>query len=92
MAAEQKKPMKLVFGDPQAGMVRVTDAHGNEIPNVVSVDINKIVPGEIPVISIQMRAPELIIENYESDQPVEMKTKTVTGSIGKDKRSISVKK
>lgn len=92
MADQPKKPMKLVFGDPQAGMVRVTDAYGNEIPNVVSVEINKIVPGEIPVVSIQMRAPELVIENYESDQPIEMKTKTLTGTTGKEKRSISVKK
>ncbi|EKU98041.1 hypothetical protein Lepto7375DRAFT_7300 [Leptolyngbya sp. PCC 7375] len=72
MADQKQKPLKIVFGDPNSGNVRVMMGN-EEIPNIRSVALLKTEPGEIPIIEIKMLVPELTIEDYTDSAIHEMK-------------------
>ena len=67
-----QKPLKVVFGDPYPGAVRVMMG-SEEVPNIRSVAIKTTEPGELPVLEIKMLAPNLVVEDHTEGDVQEMK-------------------
>ena len=66
-----QKPLKVVFGDPYPGAVRVMIGP-EEVPNIRSVAVKTTEPGELPVLEIKMLAPSLVIEDHTEGDIQEM--------------------
>ena len=69
MATE--KTVKLIFGETHAGSIRVMIGT-EEIPNIRSVKLPEVEPGELPEIEIKMLAPRLEIEDKTQGGVTEM--------------------
>ena len=66
-----QKPLKIVFGDPFPGAVRVMMG-SEEIPNIRSVAVKSTEPGELPVLEIKMLSPNLVVEDHTQGDVQEM--------------------
>ncbi|MFG6101201.1 hypothetical protein U2F10_03035 [Leptothoe sp. EHU-05/26/07-4] len=67
----EAKAVKVIFGEGYAGNIRVMIGP-EEIPNIRSVKLPEVKPGELPEIEIKMLAPKLTVEDKTQDSVVEM--------------------
>lgn len=65
------KPVKVIFGERYPGDIRVMIG-AEEIPNIRSVKLLEVEPGELPQIQIRMLAPRLEIEDKTQGDVQEM--------------------
>lgn len=67
----EAKSIKVIFGETYPGNIRVMIG-SDEIPNVRSVRLLEVKPGELPEIDIKILAPKLEIENKTEGDVAEM--------------------
>ncbi len=67
----EAKSVKVIFGEGYAGNIRVMIG-SEEIPNIRSIKLPEVKPGELPEIEIKMLAPKLVIEDKTKDDVAEM--------------------
>lgn len=85
-----EKTVKIVFGEGYAGNIRVM-LGTEEIPNIRSVKLPEVEPGELPKIEITMLAPRLEIEDKTQGGVVEMEeVKVSLGGTTEGKGNSSV--
>ncbi|MEM8610398.1 MAG: hypothetical protein AAGF93_00155 [Cyanobacteria bacterium P01_H01_bin.105] len=87
-----EKTVKIVFGEGYAGNIRVMIG-AEEIPNIRSVKLPEVEPGELPKIEITMLAPRLEIEDKTQRGVTEMEeVKVSLGGAAGGKGNSSVGK
>ena len=86
----EAKTVKLIFGETHPGSVRAMIG-SEEVHGLVSVEMPKVKPGELPRIELVMLAPRLDIINKNPDDIAEMEEVTVPLTSKTSSKTISAR-
>lgn len=56
-----KQKVKIIFGGPQPGCARIFIGD-RELQNVASMQFSNMLPGQLPLVTFQLHAPDLQVE------------------------------
>ena len=88
--AAAEKTIKLIFGETHPGSTRVMIG-SEEVHGVVSVEMPKVKPGELPRIELVMLAPRLEIIDKNPSDVAEMEEVAVSVTSKTNPKTISAK-